>query len=327
MEQAEKVSRLDRMPMPAGWNDGGQGCIAVRARNANPRTWGGILACIKGPKLVNLFWQCVELPELAGASCCSSCANPIWDLPSSSIILRMGPNQHRKKDFMKKLPAMCTAVKDQTNWVWANNRLQPEVCCRSAPCAPLCDACDNAGPAKCDPGKCRFGATGVALPVCKSKCYVKAEIFYPGNGPTFYPKAEITNGATGEVYNVPIPNNQFAFMIDIATCRPAFDSNGDECVFGIDDSTGTTSAVNLWASSANSALKGSFVIDLASGSDVLHWLGVAQSNGDDSGFTNTDMYGRDKRAVSFTLTGYTGDLTTQVLTDKVTEVFANPPVI
>jgi hypothetical protein len=113
-------------------------------------------------------------------------------------------------------------------------------------------------------------------------------------------------------------------MIDIATCRPAFDSNGDECVFGIDDGTGTTAQVNLWASSANGPLKGSFIIDLASGSNVLHWLGVAQSNGDGT-MTNTDMYGRDKSAVSFTLTGYTGDLTTQVLSEKVTELFANPP--
>jgi hypothetical protein len=239
-QNADIVSKMDRMPMTAGWNTGNTGCIAVRARNSNPRTWGGILACVKSSQLVNLYWQCVALPDLNGASCCSSCSNSIWNLASSSNILTMLPNQGHKKDFMKKLPPQCTAVKGQTNWVWDNHRLQPEVCCRSAPCAGLCDSCETAGPGQCDPGKCRFGATGAAAPnVCKSKCYVYAEI-YPATkqGAAYYPKAQITNAATDDVYVLPIANNQYAFMIDIATCRPVVDG-GTEFTYGTDDGAGT----------------------------------------------------------------------------------------
>jgi hypothetical protein len=322
MEQYDKVSRLDRMPMPAGWNANNQGSITVRAHNANTRTWGGILACIKGPVLVNLYWQCVEMPALAGASCCGSAANPIWDLPSSSNILQMTPNAHRKKDFMKKLPAMCTAVKGQTNWIWAKNRLQPDVCCRSAPCAPLCDSCDKAGPLLCDNDKCRFGATEAAAPsaVCNSRCFVKAEIFPDTKtGATYYPKAQITNAATGDKYDVPIVNSQFAFMIDIATCRPGIDPSGKVFTYGTEDGAGTTPEVNLWASATYSAWTGSFIVDLASGAGFL-WLGVQQSNGDGT-MTNTDIYGRGNRTASFTLTGYTFNLGSQGMSDAVTVPF------
>jgi hypothetical protein len=329
MEQYDKVSRLDRMPMPANWNAGNQGSITVSAHNANTRTWGGILACIKGPVLVNLYWQCVEMPALAGASCCGSTANPIWDLPSSSNILQMAPNAHRKKDFMKKLPAMCTAVKGQTNWIWAKNRLQPDVCCRSAPCAPLCDSCDKAGPLLCDDGKCRFGATLAPAPtaVCKSKCFVKAEIFYPGTGAANYPKAEITNAATGDVYVAPITTGQFAMMIDIATCRPVIDASGTEYITSPADSdpAGTTPGINLWVTKPE--YTGAFIMDLASGTSLL-FLGVMQSNGGAGGLgmpIPTDIYSRFNKTASFTLTGYTLDLTTQVMSDVVTVPFNPPP--
>lgn len=321
MDQFDKVSRLDRMPLPAGWNDNGQGCITVKAHNSNTRTWGGILACVKSTKLLNLYWQCVDMPALDGASCCTSCDNPIWDLPSSSNILQMKPNEHRKKDYMKKLAPQC---RSQTNWIWSKHRLQPDVCCRSAPCAPLCDSCDTAGPEKCDEGKCRFDATGQAAPVCKSKCFVKAEIFYPGNGAAYYPKAQITNAATGDVYEVPNTNNQFAFMIDITTCRPGVDPDGTVFKFGTDSGDGTGSAVNLWASGQYVAWTGSFIVDLASGSDIMHWLGIQRSNGDGT-FTNTEYYGRANQAVSFTITGYTSSLTSQVMSDQVAVAFDTPP--
>jgi hypothetical protein len=320
------------MPMPLDWNTGanlGQGCITVSAHNANPRTWGGILACVKGSQLANLYWQCVEMPALAGTSCCTSCSNPIWDLPSSSVIIQMAPNQHRKKNFMKKLPAMCTAVKGQTNWIWAQNRLQPDVCCRSAPCAKLCDSCDTAGPLLCDEGKCRFGATnaGTGYDVCKSKCFVKAEIVYPGTGAAFYPKAQITNAATGFVYVAPIVNFQFAMMIDIATCLPIVDTTGTVFTYGTNDVSGTTTATNVWTT--NAALTGSFIVDLASG-DVpisqygMLWMGVQQSNGDGT-MTNSEIYSRGNRTASFTITGFTKDLSSQEMIDVVTEPFVPLP--
>jgi hypothetical protein len=328
MEQFDKVSRLDRMPLPAGWNDNGQGCITVSAHNANPRTWGGILACVKGAQLANLYWQCVEMPALAGASCCTSRDNPIWQLPSSSVIIQMAPNEHRKKNYMKKLPAMCTAVKGQTNWVWAQNRLQPDVCCRSAPCAPLCDACDTAGAEKCDEGKCRFGATGlVTPPICKSKCFVKLEIFpLTQVGFAYYPKAEITNGATGEVYKLPIANCQAAFMIDIATCRPIIDKTihpGTVFYYGADDGPGTTSAVNGWTASSYAAWTGSFIVDLASGCPPaigFKWLAVQRSDG--AGIpVMTEIYSGGNRTASFTITGYTATMDSQDWSDVVTTPF------
>jgi hypothetical protein len=316
---ADIVSKMDRMTLPAGWNTGNTGYFTIRARNSNPRSWGGILACVKSPQLVNLYWQCVELPELSGASCCGSGSNAIWNLPSSSNILKMGPNQGKKKNFLSKLPPQCTATKDQTSWVWDNHRLQPNVCCRSAPCAPLCDSCDTAGPGKCDPGKCRFSATGAAAPtaVCTSKCFVKAEIF-AGTGTAYYPKAQITNAATGDVYVLPIVNNQYAFMINVDTCRPVI-SGGTEFTYGTDSGVGTGQLVNSWVSFANAQWVGSYIVDLGSGGGMI-WMGITQSNGDGT-MTYTDIYGRGNKTASFTLSGYTLSLTTQAWSDVVTVPF------
>jgi hypothetical protein len=145
---------------------------------------------------------------------------------------------------------------------------------------------------------------------------------FVGSGSPYYPKAEITNGATGEVYKLPIANWQAAFMIDIATCRPIVDS-GTVFFYGTDSGVGTTSAVNGWVASSNAAWAGSFIVDLASGGAPtdFKWLAVQRSDGNGVPVM-TEIYSGGNRTASFTITGYTYDMNSQDWSDVVTTPFA-----
>jgi hypothetical protein len=305
------VGKIDKLELPSGWNLAGDGCLTAKAYNTKATSWPGILACIVADPMFNLVWQCVEVPQLAGASCCSSCSNPIWDLPSSSNLFTYLPNENHNRDFVKKLPPYCTAVKGFTQWVWDNKRLQPNVCCRAKGCAVNCDSCEQTGPTFCDPGKCRFGFTTLtAPPICNFKCHIVAQTF-DDSTPPVYPTVTITNSGTGTVYEVPITNSQAAFWLDLVTCRP-----GD--LFLTDDPAGTTQQTNMW--SYDSARTGDLLIDIASGTYFgLIWLGIQQFDGNGAYVdVNPQIYSPTIRRAELDVTGYHSSLATQVVSDVVT---------
>jgi hypothetical protein len=302
------VGRLDKIPLAAGWNDQWKGCLTVRAYNTKSVTWGGILACVKPAVLYNLVWQCVEMPQLAGASCCSSCNNPIWDLPSTANLFQFRPNEHHTKNFVKKLPEMCTSVKGFTQWVWDNKRLQPHVCCRARACAAVCLSCELTGPGNCDPGKCLYGPTGLtAAPLCNYKCCVNVQTFQ-GSGAASYPKATIINNSLNETYEVPITLDQAAFWLDITTCMPG-------AFYETSDPAGTTQQTNIWA--YDTALTGFVLVDLASGNGLI-WTGIQKFIGDGTyADLNPAIYGQGIATASFCLTGYPLDMASEVESDIV----------
>jgi hypothetical protein len=141
-------------------------------------------------------------------------------------------------------------------------------------------------------------------------------------GATYYPRAEITNAATGAVYKLPITNCQAIFMIDIATCRPFMDGT-TEFYYGADDVAGTTPAINGWVQPAYLAWAGSYIVDLASGCtpDInLQWIGISRSDGAGNPVM-TEIYSSGNRTASFTITGYTLNMDSQEMTDVVTSPF------
>lgn len=309
------VGKLDTLELPTGWNAAGDGCLTVKAYNTKATSWPGILGCIVADPMFNLVWQCVEMPQLAGASCCSSCSNPVWNAPSSFNLFTYLPNENHNRDFVKKLPPYCTAVKGFTQWVWDNKRLQPNVCCRAKGCAVNCDSCEQAGPMYCDPGKCRFDVTGLSVPpICKFKCCIKAENF-PGNGAGNYPKVSITNSGTGVVYEVPITVDQAAFWLDIKTCKPG--TNG---FFETSDPAGTTQQINMW--SYDTSVIGNIVVDIASGNGLI-WLGVQQFTDGNGGIENINpmVYAQNIQSSSFCVTGFPQDYSSQTAADVVVTYF------
>jgi hypothetical protein len=305
------VGKIDKLALPSGWNAAGDGCLTVKAYNTKATSWPGILGCITSSSMFNLLWQCVEVPQLAGMSCCSSCSNPVWGLQSSFNLFQYLPNENHNRDFVKKLPPYCTAVKGFTQWVWDNKRLQPNVCCRAKGCAVNCDSCELTGPTLCDPGKCRFGFTSLsAPPICNLKCHIIAKTFDDSN-PPMIPQVSIINSGTGSEYVVPITMSQAAFWLDLVTCQPG-------ALFQTNDPSGTTQQTNMW--SYDSTLTGDVLVDIASGTNFgLIWMGIQQLDGN-GGYVDTSppIYSPSIRKAELDVFGYQSAVSTQTVSNVVT---------
>jgi hypothetical protein len=129
---------------------------------------------------------------------------------------------------------------------------------------------------------------------------------FTGTGAAYYPKAKITNSATGDVYTVPITLDQAAFMLDIVTCLPAK-------YYQTSDVAGTTGIANGWA--ADTTLLGNMIVDMASGNGLL-WVGVQFPKADASGaYDNYDPIYYHIESAKFTVTGFKFDNTTSVISD------------
>lgn len=228
----DTVRFFDHIDLPADWKSAADGCISVLGHNTNPLTASGVLGCVTfgASNPTALQWKCA--PRYAvGGDCCGSCARSIWSTPGVSNLRVYKPNQKHPRDFVDKLHDECPK---ETRWIWDKHRKQPNVCCTLRACGNLCKSCKVAGAGDCDPGKCMFGRTDIALPppnrVCNYKCCL--EMKTPSD-PNLTPSYRIINSANGFVRETTCTTRYCMFVLDIEKCdtvETANCANVFECI-------------------------------------------------------------------------------------------------